>query len=288
MIQLLKSGYNIKSSGNIVFVCGGNDATHMRPRFCEYCAINYPDIMIFWPEYAMADYFSSPSIISFDISDFEELVSEVSHSIILFPEAPGSFAETGYFSALNHIALKTILVLDLNRQASDSFISMGPAKKIGSSSQFSGVMQTPYDAPAFGDIIARLNRVSMPKNKKILQLDKFSTLKSYDKFCLIYACVKILAAVTLADILFVFRSIFKSHISEPNIKQLTSILVGAKYLVETGSYGHLRTSDTKKPLAEIREGKKAEEAEIKLMLANAYMDSDPEFLEIIEEAKHAS
>ena len=31
----------------------------------------------------------------FDLADFEELVGEISYAIVVFPEGPGSYAETG-------------------------------------------------------------------------------------------------------------------------------------------------------------------------------------------------
>lgn len=99
VVQLLRDAYSSHKSGNLVFVCGGNQPETMRIRFAEHCKIKHPELEIFFPEFAMKDYFSEEAADQFDIADFETLIGELSHAIVVFPEAPGSFAETGYFFA---------------------------------------------------------------------------------------------------------------------------------------------------------------------------------------------
>lgn len=109
VIHLLSGGYSISRHSNIVFVCGGNDEAHMRTLFCEYCSDNLKDFEVFLPEAAMDDALSDENSVPFNIADFEELVGNLAHAIVVFPEAPGSFAETGYFSAVNNLSEKCIL-----------------------------------------------------------------------------------------------------------------------------------------------------------------------------------
>ena len=91
VIQLLRSAYSVKRKGNIVFACGGNDPGHMRTRFRDYCKEHHPEFEIFFPEFAMKDCFATGDEEQFDIADFEALIGELSHAIVLFPEAPGSW-----------------------------------------------------------------------------------------------------------------------------------------------------------------------------------------------------
>lgn len=106
----------------------------MRPRFRKYVEKNAAEFDIFHPEFAMENLLTSRLSEPFDIADFESSIGNLSKAIVIFPEAAGSFAETGYFAAIPSLAKKTILVLDANYQAHDSFISQGPASKIDNAS----------------------------------------------------------------------------------------------------------------------------------------------------------
>ena len=66
----------------------------MRQRFRIYCADNHPDLEIFLPEFAMTDYFANLQEEQFDLSNFENIIGSLAHSILIFPEAAGSYAET--------------------------------------------------------------------------------------------------------------------------------------------------------------------------------------------------
>lgn len=287
VIQLLRNAYNVRREGNIVFVCGGNDPDHMRPRFRDYCKSNHPEFEIFLPEFAMKNYFSAPDSEQFDIANFEELVAELSHVIVLFPEAPGSFAETGYFSAMPKLAQKTILAMDSRWQGHDSFISMGPAKKINEVSRFHGIIQTPYENPAFADIVKRVKRIEFSKTKKSLAIGAFSDASTYEKFCLIHKCFDILSIATIDDVIYVLRGLFKNNLSTSAIAQITSILVGASYLKQIGEYGHYYINRDKGDLLTTRTGFAGEESGISLELASIYNSGDQDFLSILEDAKNA-
>lgn len=136
MVHFLKRALEVQRRSNIVFLCGGNDSGHMRTCFREYCEHHLPEYEIFLPEAAMGSVFSDELSEPFDLTDFEELVAAISYVIVVFPEAPGSYAETGYFSAKTKLAKKCILVMDSNRQNQDSFISLGPAKKSQNAQRF--------------------------------------------------------------------------------------------------------------------------------------------------------
>ncbi len=92
----------------------------MRVRFRAFCDQHADEIDIFFPEYAMENYFQEMSEEPFNIAQFEEIVGDLSHAIVVFPEAPGSYAETGYFSKVSNLYKKTVLALDAPRQKSDS------------------------------------------------------------------------------------------------------------------------------------------------------------------------
>ncbi len=288
VVQLLKESYSSLNTGNIVFVCGGNDATHMRILFREYCRNHKPNYQIFLPEYAIKNYFSEVTNGQFDIADFEKLIGELSHAIVVFPEAPGSFAEIGYFSAVEELRNKIVLSLDAQFQGGDSFISLGPAKKIDAKSQFSPTIQTNYTNPNFEEITKRIERFSFPKKRKQLEIDKYNQLSEYDLFCLIYQIFNLLKIATYKDLKFIIRSIFKNQFKENRLKQLTSVLVGSNLLLEIGDFGHYCVRGGHVPLLEIVTGHAEKENSIKLELTDLLLNAGDAFIEILETSRNAS
>ena len=111
LYELFKKGFTVPRQSNIVFVCGGSEPSDMRRRFQNQFDELMPGYEFFEPEFAMRKYWTLGDDKPFDITTFEELIGKLSHSIVIFPEAPGSFAETGYFSAISEIARKILLVI---------------------------------------------------------------------------------------------------------------------------------------------------------------------------------
>lgn len=288
VVELLKSAYLYPRQSNIVFVCGGNKDTDMRRKFQLIFPTVLPEFEFFEPEFAMKNFFSSPDVVPFDITDFEMLVSELSHSVVIFPEAPGSFAETGYFSAVNAIASKILLVIDATRQKNDSFISLGPAKKIQDASRFHPNIQMDYNNPDFTVIANRIISRS-PLNKTMHSLN-ISTFKKFDRFslfCLIDEVVAVLRIATLSDIEFILRGMFSGQISQPDVKKIVSVLVGSASLKEVGPFGHLTKTRPSKSFLQLRDGWKSSQAELGLQFAAIYAKAEPEFREVMRSAGYA-
>jgi len=282
VVDLLQSGYSVPRSGNIIFVCGGNDAAHMRILFKDYCAVSAKSYQIFFPEFAMTDYFSNVAIEPFDIADFEVMVGELSHAIVLFPEAPGSFAETGYFALAPQMAKKTILVMDANRQHKDSFISMGPASKIGIASTFRPIVQVDYRNPDFSIIKDRIDRHHPGHTRKAFALSPYSAMSKFDLFGLIQKIVHLLQFARIDDIMYIMTALFSNRMKRKEIKQIASVLVGAEYMKQFGVYGYYALESSKKVLLEAREGFVAKEKEIIIEIREDISKSDRELQEMLK------
>lgn len=281
MLSLFKNAYSVPRESNIVFVCGGNEAHHMRPLFRQHVETNSPQFDIFHPEFAMENLFTSNLSEPFDIADFESSIGSLSKAIVIFPEAAGSFAETGYFSAIPELAKKTILVLDAEYQGYDSFISQGPAKKIEELSIFRPALHMSYKTPDFDLVIRRVKKFPISSTRKQLTWDKLSDLENFERFCLVHEIVSFMSIATIDDIEFILRGLSDSHLSVHQFHQITSILVGSKYLETYGDYGHLRASTTKGSLLKIVEGRRTEYNDLRLELAAVYQDVGGDFLSLI-------
>ena len=284
MIAVLRDGLLVRRAGNLVFVCGGNDRTHMRPRFCEYLTDDSPDYKVFQPEFAMKNYFSDEHGGQLDLGKFEELVGELSHAIVIFPEAPGSFAETGYFSKTPPLAKKTILVLNSQYQSNDSFIMMGPARRIEEISKFNPNLQIDFENPDFSVVVHRIKRFELPKTRKALDVDDLS---DYDLFCLIYKIFDLLIVATYEDLVKVFNSLTTGHAPKRQIKDVASILVGAGFVERIGEFGHYACLPVGQSLIKVRDGWAEEEFGLKLEIGGILRETSPEFAGLLEERSNA-
>ena len=287
VIQFLKTGLAVQRTSNIIFLCGGNDSEHLRTLFKRYCEQSLSEYEIFLPEAAMNSIFSDELREPFDLADFEELVGEISYAIVVFPEGPGSYAETGYFSAIPTISQKCILVLNHNMQQNDSFISLGPAKKISENSIFHPNINLDYLEPHFETIAERIRSRRLHKTKKSLILERFSDLSPYETAAILHTIVSLCSIATATDIYYLVRSIFRNQFSITKVRKLLSVLVGSEYLLPVGDYGHFTSNDTKQRLTTVRDGFRNTEAELRLSLANIYQDGDEEFLQIIRDSSGA-
>lgn len=282
LYKLISNGFTIPRQSNIVFVCGGSEAHHMRRRFHNEFDALLPGHQFFEPEFAMRKYWTLGDSEPFDITTFEELIGNLSHSIVIFPEAAGSIAETGYFSARPDLSKKILLVINAQHLKKDSFISIGPAKKIADSSIFQPNIQFDYDNPNFELIANRLkDRAPLHATRRAMQIKQFSEMGSFELFAIIHSMVSLLGISTIDDLEFFLRGLFSGHIGTSKTKQIVSILVGSSRLIEVGAYGHLKVSNEEEVILHIKDGAKTEHDVLKVDLSAIYLGADPEFCSML-------
>lgn len=191
------------------------------------------------------------------------------------------------FSLVPNLAKKTVLALDAQYQSKDSFISMGPAKRIGGISIYYPTLQISYKTPNFDEVVSRIKRHSLHKNRVQLHITKHDEISSYFLFGLIHQCFELLSTATFSDVVFILRALFAGVLSVPRVRQLASVLVGAEYLKKYGEFGHYYVNPDKKKLLKIQEGKATLQSQILTELGTLYLSSDPAFLSILEGAANA-
>lgn len=279
---LFKNGFAIPRQSNIVFVCGGSEPTDMRRQFQSQFDELLPDYEFFEPEFAMRKYWTLGDSEPFDITTFEELIGKLSHSIVIFPEAPGSLAETGYFSAISEIAVKILLVINAKHLKKDSFISIGPAKKIADASIFQPNIQFDYENPTFDLVSQRLiDRAPLHPTRRTLKIKAFAEMDSFELFAIIQMLVSMLGIATIEDIEALLKGLFAGRIAPSKTKQIVSILVGSGRLVEVGDYGHLKPSGTENVILNIKDGAKTERDVLMFDISAIYLGADPEFSALV-------
>jgi len=269
LTQLVKNGLHRTAATNIIFVCGGDQDHHLRPRFIEYMLNEMPAYRPFRPEAAQSDYFEQDHEDTLNLSQFEELVSDLSLGIVLFAESPGSYAETGLFSALQHARKKTLVVLNAEHQGAGSFLAFGPVAVIAHSSRLGAAIQMDYANPQFELIKLRVeDRLKVANSRRAIGDKEFSDLDSIELMALIWFYVDILRACSFDDLMFVFNSAFKAHASEQRIKQILSVMVGAGMIEREGPLALVRVCDHSVSLTAPSAAYKARQDELALEITD--------------------
>lgn len=111
------------------FVCGASGPLaydgqpSLRAAFLEFLKNNSSiAIQPIVAEIALEEIAKEPDEPNENLSDFERLIAKSVDSVLIFPESPGSFAELGLFSAVDELAIKT-LVASRNEHQGSSFIT---------------------------------------------------------------------------------------------------------------------------------------------------------------------
>jgi hypothetical protein len=115
-----------------VFVCGGkigNGETSLRQQFIQWAEHNLPNFICLLAEDALKDGFVVGRRKFIDLARFESVIAGIADCVLIFPESPGSFAETGFFSNSKKIRDKTLVINPIDKQK-DSFLNMGPIHTI--------------------------------------------------------------------------------------------------------------------------------------------------------------
>lgn len=239
--NFVHSGLHRTTATNIIFVCGGSSPAHLRPQFIDYMAAALPEYIPFKPEAAQEDYFANDQGGALNLSEFEELISDLSLGIVLFAESPGSYAELGLFSALENVRKKTLVVLDANHQGAGSFLSMGPAATISKFSRLGMAIQMAFDNANFDQIRDRVStQLRIPGSYRSIGDKDYSQLTTLEVFSLVWFYVDFLQVASLEDIIFCMNSAFGAHASPEQIRQIVSVLVGANLLARIEPLGLLK------------------------------------------------
>lgn len=113
---------------------------------------------------------SSADVALSDLLRIEENLTKYSDCIIIVLESNSAIAELGAFTIKNDLAEIVMVVNDSEFQDSESFISLGPLKRVDEKSKFGPVIYTKLESisSSFGEITERLKKIRRGKNKRIL------------------------------------------------------------------------------------------------------------------------
>ncbi len=275
---------------HLTFVCGATDRCEgeqptMRQKFVAWATENEQSLVCVIAERAISDLLRRPEErkSKSNLSTLEGLIAKTVHSIVLFPESSGSFAELGLFSANKEIAKKMLVAIDAKHQ-NGSFITLGPLKHTSLLSQFTPFpVTTSSDLEiSFKQISSRLLRDASSKRPYKTKFHK-KDWKSYshiEQFSLLDHLVEMTGAWTEDD-LFDFISKFFGKYDASLVRLLICLLsaTGRITITETGDL--IRRGNRK---ARFISGNEEQELEIKSKWTEAFRAYSPETLSLLERA----
>ena len=218
---------------HIIFVCGGSGKKSMRARFMTYARTEISEMRMFLAESAATDLLTQGEPAPLDVAEFEDLIADVSDSVLIFPESPGSIAEIAYFCRSDSICTKILVVGNSKLQAKDSFINLGPIAIVNKTSNFRPAIQADYNNPDFSIVRERLKQRVLGRGRKSFEHKPFPDLTAKLKFFVLFEIIRIFGVINLNGVLKCIDVAFgTADISE--VKRLLSILCAATYVTRLG------------------------------------------------------
>jgi len=226
-----------KRDRHIVFVCGGPTKARkksMRRKFLEWSKSNFPEILPLLAEdaYKPTEFYDPPTTI--DLADFEAIICDIADCVVLFPESAGSYAEIGYFAAKDGISRMVLVVNSLVLQSEDSFLSLGPIRRINRLSYLEPTIQLARLCRDFSPLKKRLKkRLRETVKTRRFVYKPYWELKYREKFLAAFQLISILEPIDLEGLKTSFEQIFRASFlasKEQELEHIVAILHAAGYV----------------------------------------------------------
>jgi hypothetical protein len=216
----------------LTFICGGkisNGSSGLRHQFLKH--VSSPPLRIV-P--VLAEKTFAHQLVERNLKTFEEFLASAAECVLIFVESPGSFAETGLFSALKDVVPKTFVVNTREDARKDSFLNTGPIKLIRRKSQFDTVFELPERCVTGSDADGIVERIlatcTKYENALVFQREsKFTDLKLLLQLGCIQLIVTLIGAGSTDLVTGVLRKYFKA-VERDTVERLLSLLTGISLL----------------------------------------------------------
>jgi len=214
-----------------IFLCGGPQGKSVRHFFFEHVKRTDPDFSkrFVFVENMVKGWFS-PSTLYGDLLSLESDIANLVTAIVIFVESPGSIAELGAFSCIEGISDKLIVVMRSDHHSNESFIMLGPVRRISSIKNYDVVFPYPWEKEKeskqyLSDIVADIKR-SVDKIKLSTTID-YALRK---KICLLLELVQMFGMSRKSEILKVLERIDPSYNSDKCFERFLMLLEKIGYI----------------------------------------------------------
>lgn len=216
-----------------VFVCGGKlepEQTSLRQQFIQWAEHQLPNFVCLLAENALKDNFVAGRRTFIDLARFESVIAGIADCVLIFPESPGSFAETGFFSGSRKIRGKT-LVINPNEEQSDSFLNRGPINTID---RFSFLRPTVHcgalRSADFTPLGQRLRDCLAGTHRDQLEYREFRQLNRMEKLAVVLEILRLLRLADFNTLKHAISVCFESKPQPQELSDLLRILQAAKFV----------------------------------------------------------
>lgn len=173
-LRLIKEGLTngralLRADARVVFICGGskkNSGTSARADYMEYARVHLPNFSFFEAE----DVFTALTHDrKKDLLSLEKKFAKYSDCIIIITESAGAIAELGAFAMDDIVAKKVLAINDERYRTEESFIALGPIRKLDKISKFKPTIHTSFERILLvaSDMEERLNRIPNSYRKNV-------------------------------------------------------------------------------------------------------------------------
>jgi len=206
-----KNSVYLNTDSSIVFLCGkkiSETSPSARQFLLEYSQKFLTEYIFFLAE-DFFDAYNLPS--SKDLLSIEHGLTSYSDCIIIVLESESAFAELGAFSIVDDIAKNLIIINDKKYALEESFINLGPIKKINRISKFGKIISTDLatitlSAKELNDKLKKIKR-SNRKRIKISNAEDFNGIGGKEKLLLLLDLINIFEPISSSELVDLLKEI---------------------------------------------------------------------------------
>lgn len=294
MVGFFKRGdLHFTTGVHLCFVCGAADPESGKPpairrQFLNWVEENERKLVCVQAENAVTDLLRQVDErrASRDLAVIEETIATTVDSLLLFPESPGSFAELGFFSANEAISQKMLVAIAHEHQG-DSFIILGPVKKINANSSFSPqpiVISEDRDA-SFSQISTRLlGEVKRASSyAKRYAHGEWKDYSPREQLAIIDKMIDLAGIVTEDDLFDLINQSFGKY-EKSDIRLLVALLTTMGRVVRTDMGDIVRVLS--KAVTPFIDGGGQDATEVKAAWTETYREHVPDAIDEMEKRNH--
>ena len=227
-----------------VFVCGGQfgkPEPTLREQFIQWAEHQLPNFVCLLAENAIKDNFVAGSRRFIDLNRFESVIAGIADCVLIFPESPGSFAETGFFSRSPKIRDKT-LVINPNSEQSPSFLNRGPIYTID---RYSFLRPTVHcgesESADFAPLGDRLRDCLTGTHRHQLDYQEFRQFNGKEKLAVVLEILRLLRLADFTTLRHAISVCFGSNPQPQELADLLRILQAGKFVQKDEETSYYRT-----------------------------------------------
>jgi hypothetical protein len=217
----------------LLFVCGGSlgkGENSLREQFIAWAEHHLPQFICLLAEDALfTDSFGGEGRTFVNLGKFESVVAAVADCVLIFPESPGSWAETGYF-AHSKVGKKTLIANRFAHQTVVSFLNNGPIDTISRVSFIKPVYFNVQEAADFTPIEERLSAVKWQERGERLPYQPFKKFNFKQKLLVVFEMLRLLRLAEPQNLLYALKVCFGGGPRVQELRYLLGILLAAKFI----------------------------------------------------------